>query len=74
MTKRSITMSALAFSLAAVLGGCDALDELLSRDEPFDYAAVRDFVVPDRPSVPEIHIDEPNLGIYDQLVAAEAGR
>jgi len=50
-----------------------ALDELLRREEPFDYAAVRDVVTHERPSVPEIHIGTPDLGAYDQLIA-EAGR
>lgn len=50
-----------------------ALKELLGRDESFDYAAVRSVVKPERPSVPEIHIGKPNLGIYDDLIA-EAGR
>jgi hypothetical protein len=50
-----------------------ALDELLGRDESFDYAAVRAVVTPERPSVPEIRIGTPDLGIYDQLIA-EAGR
>ena len=50
-----------------------ALDELLRRKEPFDYAAVRAVVTPERPSVPEIHIGTPDLGVYDQLIA-EAGR
>ncbi len=50
-----------------------ALDELLGREEPFDYAAVRAVVTPGRPSVPEIRIGTPDLGIYDQLIA-EAGR
>ena len=50
-----------------------ALKELLGSDEPFDYAAVRSVVTPERPSVPEIHIGKPNLGIYDDLIA-EAGR
>jgi hypothetical protein len=50
-----------------------ALDELLGREEPFDYAAVRAMVTPERPSVPEIEIRTPDLGIYDQLIA-EAGQ
>jgi len=50
-----------------------ALDELLGREEPFDYAAVRAVVTPERPSVPEIRIGTPDLGVYDQLIA-EAGR
>ncbi len=50
-----------------------ALDELLGREEPFDYAAVRAVVTPERPCVPEIRIGTPDLGIYDQLIA-EAGR
>ncbi len=50
-----------------------ALDELLGRDEPFDYAAVRELVTPDRPTVPQLSIGTPDLKRYDQLIA-EAGR
>jgi hypothetical protein len=50
-----------------------ALGQLLQREEPFDYAAVRDLVTPERPSVPEIRIGTPDLGVYDRLIA-EAGR
>lgn len=50
-----------------------ALEELLGRGESFDYAAVRAVVTPERPSVPEIQIGKPDLGVYDQLVA-EVGR
>ena len=50
-----------------------ALDQLLRCEEPFDYAAVRAVVTPERPSVPEVRIGTPNLGVYDQLIA-EAGR
>jgi len=50
-----------------------ALDELLGCAEPFDYAAVRAIVVPERPSVPSIGIGTPDLASYDQLIA-EAGR
>jgi len=50
-----------------------ALDQLLGREEPFDYAAVRAVVTPERPSVPEIRIGTPDLGVYDQLIAG-AGR
>ena len=50
-----------------------ALDELLGRKESFDYAAVRGVVKPERPTVPEIRIGTPNLGVYDHLIT-EAGR
>jgi hypothetical protein len=50
-----------------------ALDQLLKREEPFDYAAVRAAVTPERPSIPEVRIGTPDLGVYDQLIA-EAGR
>lgn len=50
-----------------------ALDQLLQCEEPFDYAAVRALVTPERPSIPEVRIGTPNLGVYDQLIA-EAGR
>jgi len=50
-----------------------ALDELLGHGQPFDYAAVRAVVTPERPAIPEIRIGTPDLGVYDQLIA-EAGR
>ncbi len=50
-----------------------ALAQLLQREEPFDYAAVRDLVTPERPSVPEVRIGKPDLGVYDRLIT-EAGR
>jgi hypothetical protein len=50
-----------------------ALDQLLQREEPFDYAAVRHLVTPERPPVPEVRIGTPDLGAYDRLIA-ETGR
>ena len=50
-----------------------ALDELLDRDEPFDYASVRSIVTPERPTVPQVAIGAPDLTSYDRLIAG-AGR
>lgn len=50
-----------------------ALETLLDRAEPFDYATVREIVTPERPSVPVIGIGAPDLSSYDRLIA-EAGR
>lgn len=46
-----------------------ALAELLTRDEPLDYAAVRALAKPDRPTIPQITVPAPDLGIYDDLLA-----
>jgi hypothetical protein len=46
-----------------------ALVELLARDQPFDYAAVRGLANPERPVVPEIAMSAPDLGVYDRLLA-----
>jgi hypothetical protein len=48
----------------------DALQMLLERGEPFDYAAVKAISQPDRPLIPEVHIGVPDLTTYDALLAA----
>jgi hypothetical protein len=50
-----------------------ALDELLSRDAAFDYDTVRELANPGRPAVPEVKIQEPDLGAYDRLLVAGGG-
>jgi hypothetical protein len=50
-----------------------ALDDLLARNESFDYAALRSAITPQRPTLPEIRIGTPDLDSYDRLIA-EAGR
>jgi len=46
-----------------------ALLDLLGAGAPFDYAAVRAIASPDKPAVPVLGIPEPDLGVYDQLLA-----
>lgn len=46
-----------------------ALAELLDRGEPFDYAALKAMAAPAEATVPEIAISEPDLGVYDALLA-----
>ncbi len=45
-----------------------ALATLLSCGERFDYAAVKAIAQPDRPKVPSVHIDAPDLHQYDRLL------
>jgi len=46
-----------------------ALVELLSRSAPFDYAAVRALAAPEKPLVPDVRIPQPDLRVYDALLA-----
>lgn len=50
-----------------------ALNELLARDAAFDYDAVRALANPERPAIPEVKIADPDLGVYDRLLAAGGG-
>jgi hypothetical protein len=45
------------------------LDGLLARGERPDFAAVKAFAVPERPTVPVVHIPPPDLSVYDRLIA-----
>jgi len=45
-----------------------ALAELLDRDEPFDYAAVKSLAAPERTTVPVVEIGTPDLHRYDALL------
>jgi len=45
------------------------LAEILDRGEPFDYAAIKAAITPERPAIPEVQIAPPDLTIYDRLVA-----
>jgi hypothetical protein len=45
-----------------------ALASLLVSDERFDYAAVKAIANPETPQVPVLHVPEPDLRIYDQLL------
>jgi len=49
-----------------------ALDALLGHEEPFTYEDVRARVSPERPSLPTVQIDAPDLHAYDRLLTAEA--
>jgi hypothetical protein len=49
-----------------------ALNVLLESRAPFDYTAVRDLASPAQPSVPAIAIPQPNLAVYDSLLAGGA--
>lgn len=46
-----------------------ALAEILDRGAPFDYAAVKAAITPERPAIPEVQIAPPDLTFYDRLVA-----
>jgi len=46
-----------------------ALEELLARGERPDFAAVKDLAAPEKPTVPQINIPEPDLTVYDRLLA-----
>ena len=49
-----------------------ALDTLLARGEPFDYAAVKALAHPERPSVPALAVAPPDLRAYDALLGRGA--
>jgi hypothetical protein len=51
-----------------------ALETLLARGEPFDYAAVRAVAVPAPSAVPILGLPAPDLGVYDRLLAGRVGR
>lgn len=46
-----------------------ALETLLARGAPFDYAAVRTLAAPARPDVPALAVGTPDLRTYDALLA-----
>jgi hypothetical protein len=50
-----------------------ALDELLAHGAAFDYGAVRALADPERPLVPDVKIQQPDLGAYDRLLVAGGG-
>ena len=47
-----------------------ALEDLLSRGKPVDYAAVKALAAPSNAPVPEVHVPPPNPAEYDFLLAA----
>lgn len=46
-----------------------ALAVLLERGERFDYIAIKTIANPETPTVPQLHVPEPDLRIYDQLLS-----
>jgi hypothetical protein len=50
-----------------------ALELLLERGEPFDYAAVKALAAPEKTPVPDVHIPRPDLGEYDRLLSSVGG-
>jgi hypothetical protein len=49
-----------------------ALEELLASEARWDYAAVKALAHPETPSIPVVHVGEPDLGAYDALLSAVA--
>jgi hypothetical protein len=49
-----------------------ALQQLLTRGERPDFAAVKALAAPEKPVVPVIHIPAPDLAVYDALLAGGA--
>ena len=49
-----------------------ALETLLLTNARFDYIAVKALAKPDVPSVPQLHVPEPDLRRYDQLLGGGA--
>jgi hypothetical protein len=45
-----------------------ALEALLVRGHPFDYAAVKALAKPETPDVPALHVPAPDLRVYDRLL------
>jgi hypothetical protein len=48
------------------------LEQLLSRGDRLDFAAVKALAAPDKPAIPEVHIPPPDLAVYDRLLAGGA--
>lgn len=61
-----LAASTMESTVAAVL------EALLATDARFTYEDVRARVSPERPSLPQVQIDAPDLRAYDQLLTAEA--
>jgi hypothetical protein len=49
-----------------------ALEALLSKGERFDYLALRALAQPEKPAVPDLAVLQPNLAVYDTLLAGGA--
>jgi hypothetical protein len=49
-----------------------ALETVLAAGQAFDYATVKALAVPTAPLVPDVAIPEPDLGVYDALLAGGA--
>jgi hypothetical protein len=49
-----------------------ALEALLSKGERFDYLALKALAQPEKPAVPDLAVLQPNLAVYDTLLAGGA--
>jgi hypothetical protein len=49
-----------------------ALESLLVDGQRFDYATLKALAKPDKPAVPQLAVLEPNLAVYDRLLAGGA--
>jgi hypothetical protein len=49
-----------------------ALEELLASDTRWDYATLKALAHPETPSIPVVHVGEPDFAVYDRLLAAVA--
>lgn len=49
-----------------------ALEELLASDTRWDYVSVKALAHPETPTIPVVHVGEPDLGAYDELLTAVA--
>jgi hypothetical protein len=49
-----------------------ALEALLTTGEHFDYLALKALAQPEKPAVPDLAVLQPNLALYDQLLAGGA--
>jgi hypothetical protein len=49
-----------------------ALEELLVSDARWDYATLKALAHPETPSIPVVHVGEPDFAVYDRLLATVA--
>lgn len=49
-----------------------AIEALLARGERPDFVAVKALAAPEKPTIPEVRIPPPDLGVYDRLLARGA--
>lgn len=48
-----------------------ALEKLLEDGQRFDYAGVKAVVKPEKPTIPQLSLPEPDLAVYDALLSGE---